>query len=263
MSEFHMNIIEFEKNYHPDTGGWDRLDGNPNQTYAHIEKEVGRSLYGFVMLTQPRVVLETGTHYGYSTCLIAQALKNIGNGGHVITLDPLVTHHLWEGTDLEPHITWLNVTSQEFSKELERRTDHCFEMLVLDSDHHYNTIMEELILFDRFLIPGGHMFFHDALFYDGVGAALEQIKYNPRFEMITLNSPRSSGKIAADEAKCFRSPGVVLARKISNGEPRLTYDQKFHNWNVGNAYQTPYIRREEPSPPSYLGYDPRKRVPPR
>jgi len=261
MSEFSIKLSEFETGYDPRTGGWFNGINSP-QSYGHIELEVGRMLYALVLLTQPRRVLETGTHKGYSACTVAQALKNLGNNGRIITVDPWETDHLWDGTELEPYITWINATSQELATRSASQV-HKFEMLVLDSDHKYNTIMEEMMLFDKFLVPGGYLFFHDILYYDGVGAAFEQLKNNPRFETVSLDSPRTHGIASDTEAGYGRSPGVGIARRIKDAEPALIYDRRFHDWEVGNVLEIPYLRRGEPQPPDYLDYDPRKRVPPK
>ena len=80
-------------------------------------------------------------------------------------------------------------------------------MLVLDSDHHYDTIMTELVLYEPLLNAGGTILFHDSLFFDGVGAAVQQVLANPRFQGLTLDSPRR----AIPGQRC---PGVTIVRKV-------------------------------------------------
>src|SRR5258708_3945530 len=51
-----------------------------------IELEVGEFLNALVRMTKPSIVVETGTHKGFSTLMIAQALKANGKG-HLYTFD--------------------------------------------------------------------------------------------------------------------------------------------------------------------------------
>jgi hypothetical protein len=110
-------------------------------------------------------------------------------------------------------------------------------MLVIDSEHDYKTVMQELIIFEKQLNIVVVIFMHDALYFDGVGAAIKQLYMNPRFEVITLDSPRNHGK---PNARC---PGITLVKKISDGEPELNYEQAFHEWRVGDVTSTPYLYR--------------------
>lgn len=131
-------------------------------------------------------VLETGTFHGYSTSILAAAVRDNG-GGRVTTVDPWTVPHLWEGTELEPYIEWLPKPSQEASAELQGRE---FDALVIDSEHTYRQASLELQLFEPMLRNGGVMFLHDSLFHDGVGCAAGQLCSNPRFECVTFDTPR-------------------------------------------------------------------------
>lgn len=251
--DFPQKLLEYEELYDTRTGGyWDIISSK--YSYGSMEVEVGHFLHGLIQILQPKYILETGTYRGYSTCCIAESLKNINNNGYVVTIDPSRIPHLWEDTDLEDFITWIPKTSQEATDFLK---DKMFDMLCLDSDHTYNTIMSELINFEPLLNPGGCIFMHDSLYFDGVGAAVAQLRGNPRFETITLNSPRTHGNAIG------RCPGVTIVRKILNGEPHLAFDEKFDGWNVGDPTAVPYLRQDEPDYQAELSYDPRKTVPPR
>lgn len=226
------SVREFESTYDPASGGYfvgalDRRIG-----YASVELEVGRLWYALVRLLRPRTVLETGTHRGYSTCNIAAALRDMGRDGHVWTIDPVEHHHLWLGTDLTPFITYIKKTSDLAYQSLSEMT---FDLLVLDSDHHYSTIIEELRLFEPRLRVGGHILMHDTLYFDGVGAAVKQLAKDPRFELVTLDTPRTSGEPPR------RPPGVTIVRKAAEGPP-VVPDPALYNWHVGDPWQTPLLR---------------------
>ncbi len=227
-------LLNYETLYRRDTGGWHNPNADQQLDYASVELEVGRFFYAFVLLTQPKTILETGVYIGYSTCNLASALKHLDNNGRVYCIDPMKTTHLWENTDLENLITWIPKMSQE---SLEALKGNRFDLLVLDSDHRYDTAMWELINFEPMLNTGGYILMHDSIFFDGVGAAVKQLYHNPRFEVVTLDTPRKSH--LADS----RCPGLTVVRKLSDGGPELKFEDQFKGWFVGDRTGVPYLRR--------------------
>lgn len=230
-------IRRFEKTYDPSNGGYRRrLRSTPD--FGSVEVEVGRLWYAMVMLLRPVHVLETGTYWGYSTSMIAAGLRDLGQGGVVTSIDPVEADHLWEGTALSRHVKWICARSQDVAADLKGTT---FDMLVLDSDHHYRTIMEELIAFEPLLKPGGVILLHDTLFFDGVGAAVRQLRENPRFEVVTLDSPRTHGKPG------WRPPGVTICRKLKRRGPALRFDEALADLHVGDPKTPAFVRRGKKS----------------
>jgi predicted O-methyltransferase YrrM len=229
-----LPVLNYETLYRWDTGGWHNPNADNKLDYASVELEVGRFFYAFVLLTQPKMILETGVYRGYSTCNMASALKQLDNKGHVYCIDPMETRHLWDNTDLEGLITWIQKMSQDSLNLLQ---DKKFDLLVLDSDHRYDTAMWELINFEKLLNVGGHILMHDSIYFDGVGAAVKQIYDNPRFEVITLDTPRKS------HIANVRCPGITIVRKKSDYGPKLKYEKKFDGWFVGDNTSSPYLRR--------------------
>lgn len=230
-----IKLFNYEKLYDKRTGGWYDAD-TKGICYGSVELEVGRFYYAFVQLLQPKMVLETGVFNGYSTSCIAAALKNLNNGGQIFGIDPARLPHMWEDTDLKSLITWIPTLSQDAIPLIEGKK---FDILVLDSDHSYKTVMWELIHFEKYLEVGGHILMHDSLYFDGVGAAVKQLYRNPRFEVITFNSPRRHGN---DKSRC---PGVTIVRKIAEGSPALEFEKEFETWVIGNAESTPYLREQQ------------------
>lgn len=223
----------FERSYDEQTGGWhsffedilnlkfDRIRQSLIQ-YDSIELEVGHFYYQFIRLTKPLNVLETGVSKGYSTCCIAAALKKNRHKGHVYCVDPFPYPHLWLGTDLEQYITYFPKKSQDALPELGART---YDLLVIDSLHNYDTCMWEIMNFDKFLKPGGYILMHDSIFFEGVKAVVKQLMRNPRFEVVTLNTPRTHGT----NQPC---PGISVVRKIRDGEPALIFENCYKGWEV-------------------------------
>lgn len=228
------SILNYESLYRWDTGGWYNPNARNKLDFASVELEVGRFFYAFVLLTQPKTILETGVYKGYSTCNMASALKLLDNEGHIYCIDPKRILHIWEGTELKGMISWIPKLSQE---SLDILKDKKFDLLVLDSDHHYDTAMWELINFEKMLNVGGYILMHDSIFFDGVGAAVKQLYNNPRFEVVTLNTPRKSQ--LADS----RCPGMTIVRKKSDEGPDLKFESEFKGWLVGDRTAIPYLHR--------------------
>jgi len=232
---FPKQILDFEKTYDVESSKWrtSSLLRGEKLTSATVELEVGRFWYAISMLFRPKVVLETGTHHGYSACCIAAALREYG--GMLYTLDPESRKkHLWQGTDLEDKITYIQAYSTDSVEQLKGLQ---FDMLVLDAEHSYRTAMRELILYEPQLENGGVILMHDSLFYDGVGASVGQLVRNPRFEVVTLQSPRNLG--SAD----LRCPGISIVRKVTGGEPKLEYEEKYDAWKLGSISAPPFLHR--------------------
>jgi predicted O-methyltransferase YrrM len=237
---FPPRVVEYIRTYDPATGGYaDPSSGLPVD-FASVELEVGMLWHALVMLLRPSRVLETGTYRGFSTCCIAAAMETLGTreGGDrsIITIDPQPRDHLWLGTPLAAHIEYIPAKSQDAAPRVNGRE---FDMLVLDSDHHYATIMRELILFEPLLVAGGTILLHDSLYFDGVGLAVRQLRANPRFETLTLDSPRTHGV-----AGC-RPPGVTLIRKLRSGDPALDFQERLADVFVGNRLDTPILHADE------------------
>lgn len=231
-AQIHEAVLRYEETYERSVGGW-HADGTI--LFCSVEMEVGRLWHSLVLLLQPHLVLETGTYQGYSTACIASALVSLGGPRRLITIDPFPKDgQIWEGTELESVVTLRRQFSQAAHPEL-ARSGMKFDMLVLDSDHSYDTIMSELLLFEPLLNVGGTILFHDSLYFDGVGAAVRQVLANPRFQGVTLDSPRR----AVPGERC---PGVTIARKVRDGDPELRIDSRYLGWNVGDRQSTPYLR---------------------
>jgi predicted O-methyltransferase YrrM len=213
------------------------VDGE-NIDYCCVELEVARLWYSIIRLLRSCKVLETGVYKGYSTAWIATAVKenaaNLGKDGHVVAIDPWDIPHLWDDSELESIITWVKKKSQDAFSDI---ANEKFDLLIIDSEHTYNTCMWELKNLEKLLIPGGYILMHDSIMYDGVGAAVMELYNNPRFEVVTLDSPRitSWNKL---------TPGVTIVRKIMDGDPELSFDNEKASWpEKPPVFGESYIRK--------------------
>lgn len=212
-------IASFESLYNPATGEWnlpplligaDRFSPDKAAEFlrrpphcAPLEKEVADLFAAIVATEQPSQVLETGTNMGYSSAKIALALDRLppGRERRLITIDPMDNHPLFRDMRCGRLVTYLCGRSDAVPIPAVE-----FDMLVLDSDHHYGTIAGELERFEPMLKAGGTILFHDSVFFDGVALAVAGLARTGRFEVITLRSPRNIPGLS-------RPPGIPIARK--------------------------------------------------
>ena len=242
---------EFEKLYDPGTGGWfvpahlrhpfDSSCIEPWRAkyplnYAPVEMEVGQFYYSLVKILRPKLILETGTHFGYSSHCIADALKENDEDGILYTIDLTKEFHIFKGTEHEERIIFINDNSLEVdisifsekSRTLSPGGKPIFDMLILDADHKYGAIIGEIIRYSPHLRVGGVMLLHDSMYFDGIGIAVQQIAKTGFFDIVNLQTPRRHG---IPNGRC---PGLTIAtKKIPFPEDFLTPD--FLYMDVGDC----------------------------
>lgn len=218
-------VDAFERLYDPRTGGWHMPEWfdapfRPEQVmewrqekplwYSPVEREVGHLYRSLTAMLRPKAVLETGTNAGYSACCIARGLQDAGGEGRLVTLDLKETPQLFRGTEIEHLIAFVRCNSLEVDIRtlLEAAGGvRRFDMLVLDSDHRYGTLIGEINRFAPLLTVGGTMVMHDTFVYDGLALVVRELTASGAFEVVNLPTPRTHGN---PNGRC---PGVTIARK--------------------------------------------------
>jgi len=137
-----------------------------------------RALYYLVMTLKPKTILEVGTHIGASTLYIASALKRIGEGGQVTSVDILDVNDPLKGAwkhlgllrsprdfaeqlQCADRITFHAVNSLDFM----RTTKQNYDLIFLDGDHRAGTVYQEVSSALQLLNTGGVLLLHD--YYPG------------------------------------------------------------------------------------------------
>lgn len=225
-SDPETSIIDaFEGLYDPGTGGWHMpewmdLPFRADQVaewratkpvwYSPVEREVGHFYRSLTAMLRPRAVLETGTNAGYSAACIARGLLDAGGTGRLVTVDLRETPHIFRGSEVEHLIAFVNAHSLYVSPDsLLRAAGDAkqFDMLVLDSDHRYGSLVGEINRFGPLLSVGGIMVLHDTMVYDGLGLVVRELTASGAFEVVNLPTPRTHGNPNG------RRPGITIARK--------------------------------------------------
>lgn len=116
--------------------------------------------------TQPDVVLETGTHKGGSALLWAMILENLPGDGRVLTIDiedrrveKAIEHPLFQR-----RVDFLlgSSTAPAIVAEVKRRVQDKKVMVILDSLHKRDHVLEELRLYAPLVPKGGYVIVQDS-----------------------------------------------------------------------------------------------------
>lgn len=192
--------------------------------YSPVEREVGRFYRALVNLLGPETVLETGTNAGYSTYCVAAGLRDLGGDRRVFTLDLGEAAHLFRGTEVEHLVTFVAANSLEVDLCHLSRTGErpAFDMLFLDSDHSYKTIIGEINRFAPVLRIGGTLILHDSMIFDGIALVVRQLAAEGSFEVVNLLTPRTHGRDGE------RRPGITVARKMREVPPDFLITSSAH-----------------------------------
>ena len=133
-----------------------------------------QALYYLITALAPKNVLEIGTHIGASTLHIACALRQVGEGGVVTSVDIIDVNHPKEGAwkkiglSASPsdfaknlgclqHVQFYTGPCQEFM----RTTDKKYDFIFLDGDHTAQSVYKEVCLALDILSERGVLLLHD------------------------------------------------------------------------------------------------------
>ena len=156
-----------------------------------VELEIGELLYALVRAVKPETIIETGSHKGYSTLVIAQALAE-NNAGHLHTIDieDFGAYEACRKFELSDRVTFVKARSEDAIKELVQKMPK-IDLLWLDSDHSMPTVFGEIEAASPSLKPGSYIAFHDTLTYPSENEAVAAIrKDHPTWEYIRFMSAR-------------------------------------------------------------------------
>ncbi|MBL6457136.1 class I SAM-dependent methyltransferase [Belnapia sp. T6] len=133
-----------------------------------------QAIYFLVMAFRPKKILEIGTHVGASTISMAAALKRLGEGSSITTVDIFDVNDRangpWRkiGLDGSPsdfagslnfhdRVNFVTAPAQDFM----RSTDQSFDFIFLDGSHKSHDVYQEVSAALNLLNPGGTILLHD------------------------------------------------------------------------------------------------------
>lgn len=156
-----------------------------------VELEVGELLAGIVRATKPKVIIETGTYKGFSTLMIASALKR-NEMGHLYTMDLNDWNVLEECRkfELDPFVTFIKGDSRLVIREILPKIEK-IDFLWLDADHTKKSIVDELEAALPALRPGTLVAFHDTILFQEEADAIKEIEVRfPEWQSIGFRTSR-------------------------------------------------------------------------
>jgi len=155
-----------------------------------VELEVGEFLHALARLTKPETVVETGTHRGFSTLMLAQALRANGKG-HLYTVD-VVDYGVvadCERFGVADRVTFLQGNSAEVLARLPGAPT--IDLLWLDADHAAEAVHRELEVALPLLRAGTLVAFHDTTSDPREGEAVREIRaQHPTWEAMDFVTAR-------------------------------------------------------------------------
>jgi predicted O-methyltransferase YrrM len=156
-----------------------------------VELEIGELLYAVVRALKPKVVVETGTHKGFSALMIAQALKE-NEVGHLYTIDR-ENHGVsaeFGAFGLSDQATFIMLDSAMAIAGLAASIPK-IDLLWLDADHGTQAVLAEVTAARRLLGSGSYVAFHDTLSDPNEDVAIQRLREEyPEWEYIRFLSSR-------------------------------------------------------------------------
>lgn len=155
-----------------------------------VELEVGELLHSIVRTLKPNIIVETGTHKGFSALVMAKALQQNGHG-RLYTVD--MTDHgvkaLFERFKVSPLVTFYKTKSVDVLRSMPK--DRKVDFLWLDADHAEESVLEEMNAALPFLRAGSYIGFHDTLIDPREDSAIKKIRaQHPTWEYLRFFSAR-------------------------------------------------------------------------
>ncbi|MEP6622521.1 MAG: class I SAM-dependent methyltransferase [bacterium] len=147
-----------------------RLDRGFARSYT-VHPDTARALYAVARAVRPAVIFETGTYWGYSTAILAAAVRDAGSGVvHSFDLYPHAGAHIPSSL-----MEWVRLhrgapATASMPAVLQ---DALPDLLFQDSVHDYDGVLAELRVVAPRMKPGAVVCFHDFVVEGVVQAAVD------------------------------------------------------------------------------------------
>lgn len=122
--------------------------------------------------TRPDIIVETGVAHGGSLILYASLLQMLGENGRVLGIDIDIRDHNRQAIESHPmgrHIDLIegsSVSDETLRQVRDRVKDKQRVLIVLDSNHTHDHVLQELNLYSPLVSPGCHLVVYDTIVED-------------------------------------------------------------------------------------------------
>jgi predicted O-methyltransferase YrrM len=202
------------------------------QNPGWLKEHEGRLLFCLAAnLPQPDAVVEIGSAEGKSTIWLASGLKASGRGGRVFAVDPHEAYLGRSNTQEEFERNMRAAGVSEFVVGIGERSEEAakgwgapLKLIFIDGDHSYDAVRRDFELWEKHLVPGGVVAFHDCL-RPRTGPTrvfLEEVVCSRRFSQVAL-----VGSIGYGQKGCGQEAGglglseSLLGRRYVEASLRL------------------------------------------
>lgn len=131
----------------------------PQEIWDHYRKDPLQDMYDYspyLKFIAKGTILEIGVREGVSTAAFLLGVETAG--GHVFSVD--VNPACKEIYD-HPQWTFIHAHSVIDANEIGETVEGCVDILLIDGDHSYDTVMSDLNNFTPLVKPGGLILMHD------------------------------------------------------------------------------------------------------
>jgi len=135
---------------------------------------------------QPANIVEIGSYHGKSTACFAQAVKTV-KSGNLFAVDKKLDQMFYANMkkyDLLQYVKPVEAPSKNAAVEWAKGTlsaDKNIHLLFIDGDHTYQGLAEDFDAWERFVVPGGWILFHDYGLPGVVEGVYQKVVKSPRF----------------------------------------------------------------------------------
>lgn len=160
---------------------------NPEIESSYREHDLGKTLYDQVIEHKPKIIVEFGCLYGYSTVAMAMALRDLGEG-------KIYCYDLWEQYDYK-HSTfentvenvkryelldWVEFKQMSYYDWLLKPTE--FDLLHLDISNTGDTIFDTRLMLNDKILAG------KIILFEGGSVERDQIEWMNKYNALPINS---------------------------------------------------------------------------
>jgi hypothetical protein len=147
---------------------------------------------------QPQTIVEVGSYCGRSTVVFGSVVKTLSPEAKIYAIDP----HDGKVGAIDQGITSGEPTLIRFNRNLEQADltkyveviqkhsyevtwDKPIQILFIDGLHDYTNVARDFFQFERWVVPGGYIAFHDyAEYYPGVKSFVNEILASGRYRQV-------------------------------------------------------------------------------
>ena len=215
------------------------LNGEKIPVHSDIGLAHAEALYETVLRTRPAMVLEVGMAFGVASLCILSALREIDQGGKLLSIDPLQTPD-WQGCALASIAraglkNWHEMHEDYDYKVLPRLLDsgRKLDFAYIDGWHTFDYTLLDWWYVDKMLKPGGLAVFNDCA-WPAVDKAIKFVVSHRKYTEIEVGIPRQSQR----KKQLLAALTLGLVKAPLDGRDR--YFRKDADWEPKWDFYAPF-----------------------